>query len=261
MLDRIETARRERDASEERLRRFVDDASHELRTPIATIRGYAELFRRGAAERPEDLATVLARIESEAQRMGLLVDDLLALAALDRDHTPVTEPVDLVAVATDAVAAATVAGARGLTVHAPDPATVPGDPVGVRRVLDNLLANAVRHTPPGTEAEVRVSVGDRGDVLLAVADRGPGLRDPARVFERFYRDGTRGPAPGSGAGLGLAIVAAIASAHGWTVVARNMPLGGALVGVTIDGEGRPDRPRTPGRGGNRDGGGASTVAA
>ncbi|WP_240746547.1 sensor histidine kinase [Cryptosporangium phraense] len=259
MLDRIGTALRERDASEERLRRFVDDASHELRTPIATIRGYAELFRRGVPA--EDLALVIGRIESEAQRMGLLVDDLLALAALDRDHAPVIAPVDLVAVATDAAAAAAVAGASGLTVHAPDPVTVSADPVGVRRILDNLLANAARHTPPGTPAEVRVSVEDSGDVLLAVVDSGPGLPDPDRVFERFYRGGTRSPGPSSGAGLGLAIVAAIAAAHGWSVVARNMPIGGALVGVKIEGEGVQDRRRTPDGGGKRNDGGDSTVAA
>jgi two-component system OmpR family sensor kinase len=253
MLARIETALRERDASEQRLRRFVDDASHELRTPVATIRGYAALFRRGAAERPDDLAALLARIESEAERLGLLVDDLLALAALDQAANSDggrRVDVELAALATEAAGDATVAAGRPIEVEAPAPVTVLADPLALRRVLDNLLANAVQHTPAGTPVCVRVRA-EGGAAVLEVADRGPGLPGdgPDRVFERFYRGGHRGQG-GGGAGLGLAIVAAVAAAHSGSVRARNRTHGGAVVGVKIpfeteaDDGGRPMRGET-----------------
>ena len=233
MLSQIETAFSERAASEDRLRRFVADASHELRTPLTTIRGYAELFRRGAAERPEDLARAMRRIEDEAARMGVLVEDLLLLARLDQGRPLERGPVDLVAVAGDALAdLSAIDPDRPVTFEHPDALVVPGDEARLRQVAGNLLANARLHTAPGTGVHVRVRAHD-GQAILEVADEGPGLPpgDEHLVFERFYRaDAARtrtvpSGAVGGGTGLGLSIVAAIVAAHGGTVHAGSPPNG------------------------------------
>ncbi len=245
MLGQIEGAFRQRAASEERLRRFVADASHELRTPVATVRGYAELFRRGASDSAEDLAKTMARIESTAVHMGVLVDELLLLADLDEGRPSEREPVDLAELAGEAVEAARavqpdrplrlVTGAGGTVVR--------GDRTRLRQVVDNLLANVRAHTPPGTAATVTVREDD-GTVVVEVRDEGPGLgkEEAAHVFERFYRADparTRGGTRG-GAGLGLAIVAAVAEAHGGSArVAATAP--GAAFEVRLPGcsEARP----------------------
>ena len=216
MLARIEEAFTERRASEERLRRFVADASHELRTPLTSIRGYAELFRHGAAERPEDLAVAMRRIEEEAARMGVLVDDLLLLARLDQGRPLERAPVDLARLAADAVADTRAAAPdREVDLTVGGPVVVLGDEARLRQVAANLLTNARVHTPPGTPVHVRVGASD-GRARLEVADEGPGLpaEHATRVFERFFRlDQARSRATG-GAGLGLSIVAALAEAHG-----------------------------------------------
>ena len=140
MLARLEQAFAERRASEERLRQFLADASHELRTPLASIRGYAELFRIGAAARPEDVEKAMTRIEEESARMGVLVEDLLALARLDEVRERIREPVDLAALAADAVDdARAVAPEREITLDAADAVVVDGDPGQLRQVLANLL--------------------------------------------------------------------------------------------------------------------------
>ncbi len=223
MLAQIETAFEERRASEERLRQFVADASHELRTPLTSIRGYSELFRRGADVRPEDLAKAMRRIEDEAGRMGVLVDDLLLLARLDQGRPLARADVDLAGVAEDAVESArTIDPTRPIDLHVQQPATVVGDEGRLRQVVANLLDNARTHTPAGTPVHVRVRRDGEG-VLLRVEDEGPGLAPSAaaRVFERFYRgDATRSRETG-GAGLGLSIVAAIVQAHGGRVSAAS----------------------------------------
>jgi two-component system OmpR family sensor kinase len=238
MLTQIETAFAERSASEDRLRRFVADASHELRTPLTAIRGYAELFRRGAADRPEDLARAMRRIEDEATRMGVLVDDLLLLARLDQGRPLEREPVDLVTVAGDALAdLSAIDPDRPVTYEHPDRLVVTGDEARLRQVAGNLLANARIHTPAGTAVHVRVRAYD-GQAILEVADEGPGLPpgDEGLVFERFYRadaararTGANGANGGNGApggtGLGLSIVAAIVAAHGGAVHAGAPPSG------------------------------------
>ena len=235
MLGHIETAFAERAASEARLRRFVSDASHELRTPLTSIRGYAELFRRGAADRPEDLAVAMRRIEEEAERMGVLVDDLLLLARLDQGRPLEQAPVDLRALAVDAVADARAATSdHEVELDAPAPVTVVGDSGRLRQVLANLLTNARTHTPPGSHVAVRVGA-ENGAALVEVSDDGPGLGDldPNRLFERFYRaDAARDRATG-GSGLGLSIVDAIVRAHGGTVQAGERPGGGAAFRVTL----------------------------
>lgn len=229
MLGTIEQSFEVRRASEERLRRFLADASHELRTPVTSIRGYAELFRRGAASRPEDLALAMRRIEEEASRMGLLVEDLLLLARLDQGRPLEREPVDLAALAIDACADAQVlAPDRDLSVDAPFPVTVVGDEQRLRQVVGNLVQNALRHTPE--EAAITVSVSAiGGQARLSVRDEGPGLEpeQAARVFERFYRaDPSRARGSG-GTGLGLSIVASIAAAHGGRARVETVPGRGA----------------------------------
>ncbi len=236
MLGHIENAFAERTASEERLRRFVGDASHELRTPLSSVQAYAELFRRGARDRPEDLARAMAGIEREARRMGVLVDDLLLLARLDQGRPLERKQVDVTQLAEDAVEVArTLDPERSLELDAQPHVRVVGDRERLRRVIDNLLANVRSHTPAGTPARVRVARAN-GDVVVQVADEGPGIpRDAAEhVFERFYRgDPARGRDAG-GSGLGLAIVAAIAEAHGGTVSLSSNGSGrGAVFTITL----------------------------
>jgi two-component system OmpR family sensor kinase len=231
MLGQIEAAFDERRASEERLRRFVGDASHELRTPITSIRGYAELFRRGASTRPDDLARSMSRIEAEAERMGVLVDDLLLLARLDQGRPLERKEVDLVSVVTDAVdAAKTIDRERVLDADLDGPVAVIGDAGRLRQVIDNLLENARVHTPAGTPTRVTLRSDTEGGAVLTVADEGPGM-DPevsAKAFERFYRGDPARARTTGGAGLGLAIVAAIVESHGGSVRVLDTDVGATI---------------------------------
>ncbi len=215
MLDRIDDSFAAQRASESRLRRFAADASHELRTPLTSIRGYAELYRRGGDDR-EQVGRSMDRIEEEASRMSSLVEDLLTLTRLDEGRPLDLQPVDLAALAGKAVDDARVADpSRVLTVEASGPVTVEGDPHRLMQVLVNLLSNARLHTPPGTPVEVTVRASGPSAVL-EVIDHGPGLtpEQAAQVFDRFYRaDPSRSRAQG-GSGLGLAIVDAVVRAHG-----------------------------------------------
>jgi two-component system OmpR family sensor kinase len=235
MLGQIETAFAARAASEDRMRRFLADASHELRTPLTSIRGYAEAFRLGPARDPDQLERAMTRIEDESARMGVLVDDLLMLARLDEVREPVHEPVDLAAIATEAIEDATAAApGRRIELRAGDGARVMGDADQLRRAVLNLLRNAIQHTRAGTPIDVSVTVAS-GETTLTVRDHGSGLPDGAaeHVFERFWRgEPSRGRDRG-GAGLGLAIVAAIAQAHGGHASARNAEGGGAVFEVVL----------------------------
>lgn len=235
MLTRIEDAFAARSASEDRLRRFVADASHELRTPITTIRGYAELHRRGGLDDPEARDAAMVRTEQEAVRMGALVDDLLLLARLDEGRPLASDPVDVAALSVDAAADLRAAHPeRTVRVEAPAAAVVTGDEHRLRQVVANLVSNAVRHTPEA--AMVDVVVGREGDeVVLRVADDGPGMTPDlaARAFERFARgDVARSRAAGS-TGLGLSIVQAIVTAHRGRVSLDSTEGRGATVEVRL----------------------------
>ena len=229
MLGQIERAFAERQASEDRLRRFLSDASHELRTPLTSIRGYAELYRMGAASSPQEAAKAMERIEQEAARMGVLVEDLLALARLDELPPRRNDPVDLAPLVRDAADDARAAAPdREITARADGEHVVSGDSSQLRQVLANLTRNALTHTPAGTPIELSVEDVD-GSVRVAVRDHGPGLPEgaDANVFERFWRAEGGRERGKAGAGLGLAIVAAIVDAHDGGVSASNAPGGGA----------------------------------
>jgi two-component system, OmpR family, sensor kinase len=233
MLAQIETAFGEKSASEARLRQFVADASHELRTPLTSIRGYSELLRKGGFPDEEGRRRALARVEDEAARMGGLVDDLLLLARLDQGRPLERTPVDLVAVAADAVDdARAVDPGRPITLLASQEVQVAGDRDRLGQVAHNLVRNALTHTPAGTEVVVMVR-RDTERATISVADRGPGLDDhqAARVFDRFYR--ATSARPRSGTGLGLAIVQAISQALGGEATVASNPGRGAVFTVSL----------------------------
>jgi two-component system OmpR family sensor kinase len=245
-----ETARRSEEAarlseeaarqSENRMRRFVADASHELRTPLTSIRGFAELIRqRGGSADP----ATMRRIEDEAKRMGLLVDDLLLLARLDQQRPLARRPVDLLTLAGDSVHdAEAVQPDRVVKLqiladsYAP---IVTGDEARLRQVLGNLVSNALHHTP--IDAPITLSVGTRAtsagqpEAILEVSDSGPGLttEQKARVFERFYRADSARTRVTGGSGLGLSIVAALVAAHAGKVTVTDTPGGGATFTVHL----------------------------
>ena len=282
MLTQIESAFHDRQESEEaavqseeRMRRFIADASHELRTPLTAIRGFAEYYRqrggvatpdaetRGSLS-PEDLNRIMQRVESEAARMGVLVEDLLLLARMDQQRPLERRPVDLLVLAADSVQdARMIAPGRPvhLTVEPGGAFLVLGDEVRLRQVVGNLMSNALTHTPDGTAIDVRLSSGFVSGpppypgapapsvpaAVLEVADRGPGLTpDQARrVFERFYRADQARNRKSGGSGLGLAIVSALVAAHGGTATVDSAPGQGATFRITLPlapGAGAPDEP-------------------
>jgi signal transduction histidine kinase len=255
--------------SEDRMRQFVADASHELRTPLTAIRGFAEYYRQRGGDGGEplgrsELNRLIERVESEATRMGVLVDDMLLLARLDQERPLEFRTVDLLAIAADALHDARVIAPRraiNLTVGTPDAPLVTGDEVGLRQVVGNLVSNALTHTPDGTPIDITIKSGVLGNghrpgglrpapgagsrpeegadgepaVILEVADHGAGLTDEQRerVFERFYRTDRARSRSAGGTGLGLAIVAAMVSAHHGRVWVNSEPGEGATFGFAI----------------------------
>jgi two-component system OmpR family sensor kinase len=238
MLDRIQLSFAARQRSEEKVRQFAADASHEMRTPLTTIRGYAELYRQGAIG-PGELPNAMRRIEQEAERMSRLVAELLELARLDRTSSLDLTDTDLTGLVTDAVAdALAVEPGRPVRTELPrSPLIVTADEPRLRQVLANLLGNVRAHTPPVTAATVALR-RDADGALLEVIDDGPGMPadDAARAFDRFHRGSRPGELSAAatvGSGLGLAIVQAIAAAHGGYARLRSAPGAGTTVQVWI----------------------------
>ncbi len=236
MLGRIEAAYRAREEgeahardSEDRMRRFVADASHELRTPLTSVRGLAEFcLQQGEAASRAEMTRLMTRIQHEATRMGVLVEDLLLLAQFDEDRPLDRQPVDLSSVAAEAVLAArALPHGHSLTLlAATDPVIVCADSARLRQVIDNLISNAFQHTPPGTL--VTVATGSTaGYGQLTVADNGPGMtaEQASRVFERFYRTDDARSRTRGGTGLGLSIAAALVEAHRGTITVDTRPPG------------------------------------
>jgi two-component system OmpR family sensor kinase len=239
MLGDIEEAMAERARAEARLRRFLADASHELRTPLTSIRGYAEMFDRGARERPADLATSMYHIRHEADRMNVLVDELLLLARLDQKRPLHLETVDVVNVARTAVDAAQVGSkSHPVILDAPHAVEVRCDGERLRQVLDNLLANALNHSPPGAPVNIYVICMEGGRARVEVSDHGPGVapEDVERVFQPFFRADLSRVRDTGGTGLGLSIVASIAQAHGGAAGVQANRGGGALFWVEFPAE-------------------------
>ncbi len=235
MLAQIEAAFEERRRSEARLRRFVGDASHELRTPLTAVRGFSELFRHGASTRPADLALAMDRIEAEAERMGVLVDDLLLLTNLDEGRPLELGPVDLKAMLAEMASDhALLHPGWPVSFVADGEGDVRGDELRLRQAVGNLLSNARGHTPEGTRVVVRLTT-EGGERRIDVEDSGPGV--PAEhiedVFDRFFRvDPSRARASG-GSGLGLSIVAAVAAAHGGRAEAFPREGGGTTFRIAL----------------------------
>jgi two-component system OmpR family sensor kinase len=226
MLGHVEDALSKRHRSEERLRSFAADASHELRTPVASIRGHAELALRHPGQVPPEVSRALERVAAESGRMSEMVDDLLLLARLDAGRPLERAPVDLTRLLLDGVDDARAVGPdHRWTLDLPEePVTVPGDKHRMQQVVGNLLANARIHTPEGAKVAVRLRCED-GSAILTVTDDGPGVPDDVRstIFERFTRADRRHRGTGSGSGLGLSIVSAVVAAHGGTVAVDSRP--------------------------------------
>ena len=232
MLSRIEKSFAIQNESENKLRRFVADASHELRTPITAIRGFSELHRQGAVTGEKETTELIGRIENESKRMGSLVEDLLLLARLDQSREMDSKPVDINKVVEDAVISARAAGPNHPVefISSNDEIFTLGDEVRIHQVVANLLANARAHTPAGTPITVSLATTDAG-VEVTVADKGPGLslEDQNRIFERCYRtDASRVRTGSDGSGLGLSIVDAVMRAHGGSVSVESTPGMGAV---------------------------------
>lgn len=264
MLDRIEAAIEQRDASVAQMRQFVGDASHELRTPLVTVRGYAELYRMGAISSPDDVKNAMERIEGEAKRMARLVEDLLLLARLDERRPLDLQPLDLVPLVNDAASDTRVSAPdRSVSVVAIDadelgpidghddvapttevftpppllpPAVVLGDEHALRQLLSNLIGNATRYTPEGSPIELGVGVSmRRREAVALVIDHGDGIPEDLRerVFQRFFRAESSRARDTGGTGLGLAIVRGIARAHAGRLDVVETPGGGATFRIAI----------------------------
>ncbi|MGH3719717.1 MAG: sensor histidine kinase [Pseudonocardiaceae bacterium] len=236
MLGRLAAALQERERSEHRLRQFVADAGHELRTPLTSIRGFAELYRRGGARTPAEVELLTGRIEAEAIRMGVLVEDLLLLARLDQERALDITDVDLLVLAADAVHDAKAREPdRPVTLTPGNGAVhVLGDEHKLRQVVTNLVTNALMHTPAGTP--VRLTVEPQGPLgVLEVHDEGPGIPpDQApRVFDRFHSADPLGSSSRGGTGLGLAITAAILEAHNGRIELLTAPRRGTTFRVLL----------------------------
>jgi two-component system OmpR family sensor kinase len=236
MLDGISSLLDERRRNEDKLRRFIADASHELRTPVAAVRGYTDLYQAGALPDEGAVDRAMERMGFESRRMGALVDDLLTLIQADAEHAVGHELVDLTVLLTGVVDDAAVIDPTRTwrLVAGNEPVDVVGDRLRLHQVFANLLSNIRTHTPEGTVATISVLPGS-GEIAVSVSDNGPGVGDEDldRLFDRFYRvDPSRSRERG-GTGLGLSIVAAIVRGHGGRIAASHAPGGGLTVTVVL----------------------------
>lgn len=249
MLGRIDRAFNDRAKTIEQMRRFVGDASHELRTPLVSVRGYAELYRMGALQTPEEVGQAMERIEAEAIRMGVLVEDLLELARLDETRPLVLSEVNLTIVAHDA----------SMDVRAQDPhrivrvvsldgsddvpeVIITAEENKIRQVVTNLLGNAMRFTDPGSPLEIALGIDTAaGEARIAIVDHGDGIPEPIRekIFQRFWRADNSRTRETGGSGLGLAIVSSIVNSHGGYVTVEETPGNGATFVVHLPVDGPP----------------------
>ncbi|MFZ4117245.1 MAG: sensor histidine kinase [Rhodoluna sp.] len=240
MLGSIEDSIQSRNKTLSRMRQFVADASHELRTPLVTLRGYAELYRKGAFKSKAQVNDAMIRIENEAIRMSSLVESLLALARLDEDAKLQISEVDLYAV-TDKVVRNVSAGFPKTTISITNLASKPIktavmaklDEPGIIQVLTNLLSNACHFAG---EKPVEIAIGSKDNqTVIKVIDHGEGIPKQLRskVFERFYRSDNSRNRDTGGSGLGLAIAKGIVEAHKGKIIAEETAGGGATFKITL----------------------------
>jgi len=236
MLDGIGRLLNEQHRDEVRLRQFVADASHELRTPVAAVRGYSELYLAGMLPDDAAVAKAMDRMGFEARRMGGLVEDLLTLIKADAERTREHEPVDLAQLLVGVVDDAAVIDSTRTwrLVGTVRPTIVVGDRLRLHQLFANLLGNVRMHTPPGTTATVSVFPG-QDEVAVSVTDNGPGVSEEAlpRLFDRFFRADESRSRDKGGSGLGLSIVAAIVRSHGGRILASNAAGGGLVMTVVL----------------------------
>ncbi|NNN14201.1 MAG: HAMP domain-containing histidine kinase [Acidimicrobiaceae bacterium] len=235
MLETIESASKERDATEEKLRKFLADASHELRTPLTSIMGYAELFKLGAKNSPSDLETLMSRISKESQKMKVLVEDLLLLARLDEKREVTRKATELAVVASEVCDEfATLNKDRRISFSARGSSQVSGDELLLRQAISNLLTNAVKYTPAGSAIEVEIDeIKSNNTCKLTVSDHGPGLNQKGleHSFDRFWQeDSSRS---NQGVGLGLSIVKGVVEEHSGSVAVHNLSRGGACFEIVL----------------------------
>jgi two-component system OmpR family sensor kinase len=223
MMEQIRASFAEQERAQSKLRRFLADASHELRTPITSVRGYAQLHQRTRAGADPETDRIMSRIEGAGLRMGSLVEDLLTLSRDGLTGAAVQEPVEVGeivrAVADDARAAWPE---RSVTVRVADDPVVSGDPDRLHRAVANLVENALRHTSGPVEVEATAS---GADVVVAVIDHGVGIAPEhlPHLFDPFFRADPSRSRDSGGAGLGLAIVSAIAAAHDGRIEVDSRP--------------------------------------
>ncbi|MGQ4538589.1 sensor histidine kinase [Dermabacteraceae bacterium P7074] len=235
--------------SEAKMRQFVADASHELRTPLAVIRGFGELYRMGALKTDADVDSALSRIEDEAKRMGVLVEDLLRLARLEENPNVELRPLNVMAIVTDSAQdlraldpsrQVTVCTLAGLPIAGkPNPIKALANEPSLRQVFSNLIGNTFRHTPNGTPVEILIGRQRDGLIAVEVRDHGPGIaiEERSRIFERFYRTDSSRQRPtgqGGGSGLGLSIAAKIVEQHGGQISVHETPGGGATFRIVLN---------------------------
>lgn len=236
MMGKIETSFDKQARAEERLRQFIADASHELRTPVATIRGYAELYEAGGLKDPEQLDDALQRTRQESERMSRLIADLLRLANLDAERAMRSDRVDVAKLASEVVSdAAATHPSHAIAIEVPEKAVfVVGDEDLIRQVLVNVVSNAAVHTPGGTTTTVAISSDDH-NAMIVVADNGDGMSADvvARATERFFRGDPSRSRKRGGSGLGLAIADGIVEAHSGDLQITSSVGHGTTVTVTL----------------------------